>query len=63
MRSSQMRQRDFFKALMIILKCRTAERPIAGRRACNLPRGSVPGYLAAVAPHSARLFRERVRRC
>ena len=47
---------------MIILKCRTAERPIAGRRACNLPQGSVPGYLAAVdPPHSARLFRERVR--
>lgn len=24
---------------MIILKCRTAERPIAGRRAFNLPQG------------------------
>ncbi|HUN98120.1 MAG TPA: hypothetical protein VMU69_18040 [Bradyrhizobium sp.] len=35
---------------MIILKCRTAERPIAGRRAFNLPQGM-----------SARLFRNRAR--
>ena len=53
-RISQTRQRQFLKALMFGLKCRTAERPVAGRRAFNLPQGTRPrlfrGYVLKLIP-------------
>ena len=50
--------RQFLKALMIILKRRSAERPIAGRRAFKLPQGMGARLFRHCLPPVFRAWRE-----